>query len=210
MHEEPRDTEDLKAVLGWILDHNRSRWLQFALAVLKNEADAEDVLQEAVCRVLAHNAIARNGQPLPREQVRMYLGRAIGNTALELYNSRKRERMRQIPVKEDLLISSNTLNPYACMEEGERAAEKEHMLQLLNEGLGLLPLKQREALRITILESRGLSIRDVGMAYGIPYSTLRHRTKKGLQHLRRFLKLKRRCYRSQEAGVRRQESGARS
>jgi DNA-directed RNA polymerase specialized sigma24 family protein len=120
MHqEETRDAEDLRAVLGPILDNNKSRWLQFALAILKNEADAEDVIQEAICRVLARSVIApndtaRNRPPLSRDQARMYLGRAIGNTALELYNSRKRERMRQIPIKEDLLVSSNTLNPYAC------------------------------------------------------------------------------------------------
>ena len=70
------------------------------------------------------------------------------------------------------------------------------MLDLLDEGLKRLPLKQYEALRLTILESRGLSIRDVGMTNGIPYSTLRHRTKQGLRQLRRFLERKRRIQNS--------------
>ncbi len=193
MHTE-ESPEDLRAVLGSIIDHNGSRWLRFILAILKNEADAEDVIQEAVRRVLAHN------HPLfSREQVRMYLGRAIGNAALELYNCRKRERLRQIPIRDHVFLPANTRSPYACMEEREKLAERERLLRLLREGLTHLPLKQHEALRLTILESHGLSIRDVGITNGIPYSTLRHRSKQGLRRLRKFLES-----RSQESEVRSQ------
>jgi RNA polymerase sigma factor (sigma-70 family) len=152
------------------------------MAILKNEEDAEDVLQEAVRRVLTCN------RPLlSPEQARMYLGRAIANTALELYNIRKRERRKYMPVKENLLPSADTSSPYACMEKTEKEEERERLLRILHKGLLILPLKQREAVCITILDSRGLSIRDAGSAYGIPYSTLRHRSKQGLRHLRRFL-----------------------
>ena len=183
MHtEEPGSVEDLRAVLGPIIDHNGARWLRFIAAILKNDADAEDVIQEAVRRVLARNL------PLPsQEQVRMYLGRAIGNAALELYNNRKRERVRQIPIKDHIFLPANTRNPYVCMEERERSVEREQLIHLLHEGLMHLPTKQHEALRLTILESRGLSIRDVGITNGIPYSTLRHRSKQGLKRLRKFL-----------------------
>jgi RNA polymerase sigma-70 factor (ECF subfamily) len=192
--EELRDTEDLRTILGPILSDNRGRWFRFIMAILKNEEDAEDVLQEAVRRVLACE------RPLlSREQARMYLGRAIGNTALELYNIRKRERVKHLPVKENLL-SASTCSPYASMERGEKAEEREFLLHILNKGMLVLPLKQREALRITILESFGLSIRDVGSVYGIPYSTLRHRSKQGLKHLRRFLERELRN-RRQKTGV---------
>jgi RNA polymerase sigma-70 factor, ECF subfamily len=174
--------EDIRSVLGSIIDSNGSRWLRFIAAILKNEADAEDVIQEALRRVLVRN------KSLPsQEQVRKYLGRVIGNTALELYHSRKRERMRQIPFKEHLLPLANTHNPYARMEETEISECRERMLQLLHEGLMHLPQKQHEALRLTILESCGQSIRDAGTNSGIPYSTLRHRSKQGLRMLRRFL-----------------------
>ena len=53
--EEPGVTEDLRAVLGSILDRNAGRWLRFIEAILKDDADAEDVIQEAVRRVLARN-----------------------------------------------------------------------------------------------------------------------------------------------------------
>jgi RNA polymerase sigma factor (sigma-70 family) len=195
MHiDKPVDSNDPGAVLGLLLAHNKSRWLRFTLAILKNEADAEDALQEAVCRVLA-----RNLPWLSHDEARMYLGRAIGNTALEFYNSRKRERLRQMPVCEDILIASRAQNQHACMEESETSKEEEYLLRRIHDLFALLPSKQQEALRITILESRGLSIREAAIAYGIPYSTLRHRSKKGLKQLRRFLERERKCFRSQKS-----------
>jgi len=203
MHtEEPGMTENLRSVLGSILDSNTGKWRRFIEAILKNDVDAEDVIQEAVRRVLARNC------PLSsEEQARMYLARAIGNAAMEFYNSRKRERLRYIPIRDNTLLPDNASSPYACIEEREKSIEKDLLLQLLHEGLTRLPLKQHEALRLTILESGGLSIRDVGITNGIPYSTLRHRNKQGLRRLRRFLEheLKNRI---QKSGVRIQELGS--
>jgi RNA polymerase sigma-70 factor, ECF subfamily len=182
MQTENNPIENMQTTLGSILDCHSSKWLRFVFAILKNEADAEDVIQEAIQRVLI-----RNRQLPTPEQLKMYLGRAIGNAALELYHSRKRERRQQIPVNEHLLPQVNALTPHAYMEERERTATQERMLQLLQEGLTRLPEKQYEALRLTILEARGQSIRDVGALSGIPYSTLRHRSKQGLRMLRKFL-----------------------
>jgi RNA polymerase sigma factor (sigma-70 family) len=182
MHTAECGTTDLRTALGSIMDRHGNKWLRFIIGILKNSWDAEDVIQEAARRVLAHN------RPLPSEEdVRMYLGRAIGNAALELYNSRKRERLRQIPIREHILIPAAAANPYACLEERERSLETAQLLLLLQKGLAQLPIKQYEALRLTILESQGLSIRDVGATNGIPYSTLRHRSKQGLRRLRNYL-----------------------
>ncbi len=184
MHaEQPQKAVDLRSALGPIMDHNSGRWLRFIIAVLKNEADAEDVLQEAVRRV-----IERGRSFASSEQIQMYLGRTVGNTALEAYNNRKRERVRHVPIHEHLLAPVYVRSPYIHVEERERAAERERLLCMLRDGLACLPAKQREALQLTILESRGLSIRDIGAMYGIPYSTLRHRSRQGLRRLRRFLK----------------------
>ncbi len=174
--------EALRSALASVIRNNSGRWLRFILAILKNEADAEDVMQEAVRRVLARDLSFQS-----EDQVRMYLGRAIGNAALELYNSRKRERLLHSPMNEQITLPAHTSSPFLCMGESERSGEKEQMLCLLDEGLRRLPAKQYEALRLTILESPGLSIRDVGVTNGIPYSTLRHRSKEGLRRLRRFL-----------------------
>jgi RNA polymerase sigma-70 factor, ECF subfamily len=194
--EETGAIEDIRTFLGSIVDRNSGRWFRFIAAILKNDADAEDVIQEAVRRVLERN------RPLSsREAARMYLGRAIGNAALGLYNVKKRERLRQFPISDHFLPPANPKCPYTYLEEREKTDERELLLGMLHEGLAHLPVKQYEALRLTILESRGLSIREVVTSSGIPYSTLRHRSKEGLRKMRMFLEksLKERCPKSEQA-----------
>ncbi len=177
-----KPAQDLRTALGPILHCNGTRWFRYVMGIVRNEADAQDVLQEAVRRVLARN------QPLPsREDIRMYLGRAVGNAALEFYNNRKRERLRQIPIHERISVPDKSFGPYEKQKKKEKAEEMERLLGLVRQGLALLPCKQYEALRLTIMESEGLSIRDVGSISGIPYSTLRHRSKQGLRRLRRYV-----------------------
>jgi RNA polymerase sigma factor (sigma-70 family) len=173
---------DINSMLESVIDRNGEKWLRFILRILKNEADAEDVIQEAVRRVLSRKRL------LPSEDdARMYLSRAIGNAAFELYNCRKRERIKQTPILESHFLPSRDSSPYKNMEERETSIHRERMLNLLSDGLMQLPVKEQEALRLTILESRGLSIRDAGMSNGIPYSTLRHRSKQALRRLRKYL-----------------------
>ncbi len=117
----------------------------------------------------------------------MYLGRAVGNAALEFYNNRKRERLRQIPIHEDINLPDHASGPHDHLEEKEKADEMDRLLHLVRKGLAHLPWKQHEALRLTILESEGLSIRDIGTSNGIAYSTLRHRSKQGLRRLRKYI-----------------------
>jgi RNA polymerase sigma factor (sigma-70 family) len=164
------------------INHNNGRWFRFVVGILKNEADAEDVIQEAVRRVLARNRVFPS-----EEQVRMYLGRAIGNTAFEMYNSRKRERLRNAPVQESTLLCAGAAGPDNPLETKEETNRKNRMLDLIETGLRQLPSKQEEALRMTILESNGQSIRRIGARHQIPYSTLRHRNKQGLRRMRKFL-----------------------
>lgn len=174
--------EEKRKVLAKVMSQHGSKWFRFVLRMLGNQADAEDVVQEAAHRVLmcAH--------PLPSEdQVRMYLGRAIFNLAIESYKRRKRERKRRIPFIEDARVATVELSPYLQLEEREERAEKIRLLQIMQEGLTTLPLKQYEALRMTFLEPSDSSIRDCSQNSGIPYSTLRHRTVTGLRDLRRFI-----------------------
>jgi RNA polymerase sigma factor (sigma-70 family) len=173
---------DIRTDLGSIIHRNSGKWIRFILAILKNKEDAEDVLQEAVRKVLAHN------RPLPsQEQVKMYLSRTIGNTAFELYKHRKRERISHVPIREQVFLPAGARRQDSIIEEQEQNAEKERRLRLLRQGLKHLPVKQYEALRLTILNSGGCSIRDAVAASGIPYSTLRHRSKQGLRTLRRYV-----------------------
>ncbi len=189
---------DLSKALAAVLISHKSKWLKFVEGFLGSRTDAEDVLQEAVRRVLV-----RARQLATEDQVRMYLGRAISNTAIELYKFRKRDRLRQLPLEEQTLMTSSSATPQTILEEQERSAEHGRLVKLLNEGLSQLPLKQYEALRLTVLEQDVTSIRDAGLSNGIPYSTLRHRSMQALKRLRTFmLRATRRSKKSYSANMR--------
>jgi RNA polymerase sigma factor (sigma-70 family) len=163
-----------------ILVH-RDRWLRYAERVVQDRADAEDVLQESVLKMLAHNRCF--GSP---DQARMYLGRIIANTAIEHYHLRRRDRKRCCPLHDPMLASAGFDGiPFPGAESEELYCAQ--VVRLLNEGLARLPAKQYEALQLTIMDPAAASMRDAGVEHDIPYSTLRHRKVAGLRRLRRFL-----------------------
>jgi RNA polymerase sigma factor (sigma-70 family) len=182
MQNENSGTVSLRAALESVVSRNSGRWFRYIVGILKNEADAEDVFQEAIRRVLKRDRAFPS-----EEQVKMYLGRAIGNTAFELYNSRKRLRLRHTSIQESVIPYCGAACPAARMEVKELSDRRERLLGLLDKGLKQLPPKQEAALRMTILEANGKSIREVGLRHRIPYSTLRHRSKEGLRRMRKFL-----------------------
>lgn len=160
---------------------HQSKWLRFVQRMVQNRADAEDVLQDAVVKMLL-----RDRRFCSPEQARMYLGRIICNTAIEHYHRRMRKRRQHRPLNEQLLAATDMGEQPPSLEEGEDLGADVRMLTLLNEGLAHLPVKQYEALRLTVLDSRIASIRDAGAVHDIPYSTLRHRKVQGLRRLKRF------------------------
>ncbi len=176
-----RSGAELRQLLEALIRTHGNAWVRYVQRVLRNEADAEDAVQEAVRRVLA-----RNRSFCSIDEVRMYLGRAISNTAIELYHERRRDRNRLVRVAESAVAGIDGTNPHSELEACEDAREHKRLLGIVTDGLARLPLKQYEALRITVMEPGDMSIRDAGMVNGIPYSTLRHRSLQGLRRLRRY------------------------
>jgi len=173
---------DLPSIVETLMFRHRDKWLRFVRKMVQNEADAEDVLQDAVLRMLARDRKFQSS-----EQARMYLGRIISNTAIELYHSRRRNRRQHRPLYEQLLEATNHGEPERLLGEWEESHATARILGLLNEGLARLPVKQYEALRLTVMDPGIVSIRDAGIEHNIPYSTLRHRSVQGIRRLRRFL-----------------------
>ncbi len=180
----PDDVKDLELsnLIEFLMLRHRERWLRFAQRVVRDRADAEDVLQEAALKMLM-----RNRSFCSRDQARMYLGRIISNTAIEIYHMRRRQRRRQRPLHEHLLAASRHGDPERLLWDMEGWQTHAHMLELLGKGLASLPPKQYEAVRMTVLDPSLASIRDAGAEHDIPYSTLRHRSLQGLRQLRRYL-----------------------
>ncbi len=173
---------ELGEVVAALLQRHGTRWFRFVHRVLRNEADAEDVLQEAVRRVLDRNRLLAT-----EDEVKKYLGRAIANTAIELYYRRKRDRKKHVPLQENSLPWMHSVTPHTILEEVERSIEEQRLMKELTKALYRLPPKQYEAVRLTVLEPGATSIRDAGELHGIAYSTLRHRSVQGILRLRKFI-----------------------
>ncbi len=174
---------DLRSIVETLMLRHRAKWLRFVLRVVENPADAEDVLQDAALRMLV-----RRREFCSTEQARMYMGRIISNVAIELYHARRRCRRQCRPLHEQLLATSNCGGPEQSLADREEWNVNARMLSLLSEGLASLPVKQYEAIRLTLMGSKVVSMRVAGIENHIPYSTLRHRSVQGLRRLRRFLR----------------------
>ena len=183
MNPDDFENPDLGSTIATLIRQHGDKWIRFVVRIVGNQQDAEDVIQEAVRRVLIRNRPFRS-----LEEARMYLSRAISNTAFESYHCRRRERLRCLPLKEQALSASDSGSPQTMLESQEESDHVERLTTLLKEGLAHLPTKQYEALYLTLLEPGAASIRDAGAARGIPYSTLRHRSVQGLRRLKRFIR----------------------
>jgi RNA polymerase sigma factor (sigma-70 family) len=174
---------DVAGVIDDLIRRHGDKWLRFVTRLLGSSEDAEDVMQEAVRRVLLRDHPFRS-----TEEVRLYLGRAIRNTAIETYHIRKRERARRLPLREQWIPSQDSRDPHSYLEHREQSDETRRLVTLLEEGLARLPQKQCEAVRLTLLAPECTSIREAGAEQGIPYSTLRHRCVQGMRNLRKYIK----------------------
>lgn len=181
MQADDKNPEEPAQLLASVMERFRNRWFKFVLRIVQNAADAEDALQEGFCRVLACNRFFQS-----EEEIRLYLARTISNTAIEIYHLRRREQQTHFPVYEYQLPDRCRMTPLGMLDRNEAQRKRVRVLGLLNQALHKLPLKQYEALRMTVMDT-SFSIRDVGEATGIPYSTLRHRRVQGLRRLRRYL-----------------------
>ncbi|MDR1726370.1 MAG: sigma-70 family RNA polymerase sigma factor [Acidobacteriota bacterium] len=179
--------EEVEKELLTVFRRNTEKWMRISISILRNREDAEDALHEAFRRVLR-----RAPRFASSEDLRLYLGRAIGNTAFELYKMRKRERKQYAPVLERLLTRSalehqDPFRPDLLMEEAEDRAELEGKLRLLRQAVDNLPQKQQEAVRLTMLGEDEASYRSLEATSGIPRSTIRHRSQQGIDALRRYM-----------------------
>jgi RNA polymerase sigma-70 factor (ECF subfamily) len=172
--------QGLPEVIDSLVKAHRTTWVRYVRRVLGNTADAEDAVQEAVRRVLSLNRPFSS-----KEDLRLYLGRAVSNTAIEVYHARRRDRMRLVPIKESAVAGPGG-NPYDALMRSEEDKQRARLMGILSDALHRLPSKQYEALRLTLLEPDGVSIRDAGILNGIPYSTLRHRSVQGVRRLRKY------------------------
>lgn len=140
---------------GQLIDRNGLAARRAARAILRDDDDADDAVQEGF--LAAWKAIDRYD---PGRPFRPWLMRIVVNAALD---ARRRGKVRQAEPIIDTLESGG-LGP-------DRAAEAALLREKIGAGLALLPERQRVAL--LLFDAEGWGHADIAAALGVPEGTVR-------------------------------------
>lgn len=146
-----------------IIEDNLDYLVRFAYYRLSNRVEAEDVVYEAVLKILEREA----GDIQPG-RVRMYLFRTVHNLCLD----RSREKGRT-PVSLESIDIEDTPDSVLDLEEADR----------INACLERLPSREADVIRMNVID--GLSFVEISAILSIPQSTAKSRYKSGMEKLRK-------------------------
>lgn len=159
----PMDTRTRKLIDG-VIEDNLDYLVRFAMFRVGNRLDAEDIVHDAVVRLIDGGKAA----DVAPDRLRMYLYRIVYNLCRDYYLRENRfvaadaDIMARVPYETDALDE----------EEVER----------LNNMLEGLPLKEAEIVKMRSMD--GLSFVEIGQILTIPVTTAKSRFKSGMDKLR--------------------------
>jgi RNA polymerase sigma-70 factor (ECF subfamily) len=145
--------------------YNLARWLT------RDPHDAEDVVQEALCRALRYFGNFRGGDG------RTWLLKVVRNTCYT-WLQRHRGHEPAVQFNEELVTGSETLNPEKLFL---RRADR----QMLLEAIEALPAAFREVVILRDLEE--LSYQEIAEIMAVPLGTVMSRLSRGRRHLQQRL-----------------------
>ena len=147
--------------LAAMVDQYASALYRVAYSVVRNQADAEDAVQEAFVRVLRH----RDSLGEVRDH-RVWLIRIVWNIVLD-----RKRRAKTRPETDDVAELARVL-PSTGLSAEERAAAAEHHAHVLG-CVERLPAKEREVLLLSAFDE--LSSVEIATVLGITESSVRSR-----------------------------------
>ncbi len=146
-----------------IIEDNLDYLVRFAYYRLSNRVEAEDVVYEAVLKILE-----REAADIQPGSVRMCLFRTVHNLCLD----RSREKGRE-PVSLESIDIEDTTDSVLDLEEADR----------INACLERLPSREADVIRMNVID--GLSFVEISAILSIPQSTAKSRYKSGMEKLRK-------------------------
>src|ERR1700721_4189154 len=149
------------AALAALVDQYAGALYRVAFSVLRNQADAEDAVQEAFVRVVRH----RDALNEVRDQ-RVWLIRIVWNIVLD-----RKRRAKTRPETDDVADLARVL-PSEGLSAEERAAAAEHHAYVLG-CVEKLPDKERQVLMLSAFEE--LNSVEIATVLGITESSVRSR-----------------------------------
>ncbi len=160
---------DIGAFEALMRRHNGALF-RVARAILKNDADAEDVLQEAY--LAAHrNLAAFRGEA----RLSTWLTRIVINQALARLRGRKRDRVVALFDDQDASARAAAERAQAdqAVESAETAAMRGQMRRLLERKIDALPLAFRTV--FVMREVEEMTVEESAICLGVPQATVRTR-----------------------------------
>lgn len=154
-----------RQMLGEVIETNLNYLVRFATIRIGIKADAEDVVHEAVKKILEADI-----SKIKRGSIRMYLFRIVYNLCKDFYLSDRNIR----PLSEvDDQIPDTSKEDELDMEEIER----------LNNLLEKLPEREAEVVRMNVMDE--FSFVEISQILSTPASTVKSRFKSGMDKLRK-------------------------
>lgn len=153
-----------RQMLGEVIEANLNYLVRFASIRIGCKADAEDVVHEAVRRILETDIYK-----IKRAAIRMYLFRIVYNLCKDFYHSGVNVRP---------LAETDGEIPDSSKEDDLDAEE----IERLNNMLDNLPDREAEVVRMNVMDE--LSFVEISQILSTPASTVKSRFKSGMEKLR--------------------------
>jgi RNA polymerase sigma factor (sigma-70 family) len=166
--------------IATVVRRERGRLLSFILKRVRDAAEAEDVLQEALYELVAAYRLMQ-----PVEQAGAWLMRVARNRIIDRFRKRRPELLGDLaPDGEEPESALEGLLP--AIEDGPEAElVRQLLLEELERALAELPVEQREVFIAQELE--GASFKELSARWGVGINTLLSRKRYAVLRLRERL-----------------------
>ncbi|MER8749643.1 RNA polymerase sigma factor [Mesorhizobium sp. M1050] len=158
-----------------IIKMHNQRLYRIARGVVRNDSEAEDIVQEAYVRAFAHLDAFRGDSSLATWLSRIVINEALGRL-------RKRRRTVAMPENPQAEIIRFPLNP---SDDPERTMAQRQILQLVEQATDSLPDVYRTVFVARVIE--GLSIEETADLLGVRPQTVKTRLHRARALVRKAL-----------------------
>ncbi len=169
---------DFHGLLEKTSENRFAQWRRYARSLTRNDADAEDVVQDAITNTL------RLAPDIDSEiRVHHYVQRAIRNTALSLIE--RRRRWAGSAAEESLPGTASVLD---TVLDQEHAAARRRLVRSVERNIANLGADHREIVENMLLRTPGMKLREMAELQGVTTPTIHYRLGKALEKLARLVR----------------------
>jgi RNA polymerase sigma factor (sigma-70 family) len=165
--------------LSEVIERERRRLLNFIRTRVKDDEDAEDILQDVFFELIQAYRLMK-----PIEQAGAWLFRVARNRIIDRFRKKTAESLSEVPEGQEDTLALEALLP--SPDAGPEAAyARRVLLEELDAAIEELPEEQREV--FVAHEIDGLSFHQMAERTGVNINTLLSRKRYAVLHLRRRL-----------------------